>query len=354
MSHSCRDRNGSPSPPHGVGPRPAFTLIELLVVIAIIAILIGLLLPAVQKVRAAAAKTRCTNNMKQIGIAMHAFHDARGNLPPAVVSKLTGTTWSVPDPGWAWGTLILPYIEQDALYSKIKSFTGGTSPGIDETGATTPSYTDVDATNRPELQTSISTYLCPLDLPLKTTTLYSYDNTKVLGRSSYVCNREVLGPGDYSNTSRPLKTKMAGIQDGTSNTFLVGERDLVKGVGAVWPIYTRTGSSVEGRPGYGLNIRYPGAALNAAGGYYSSWGGAAPLPDTTYGERYSWTSQHTAGVNFLFADGSVRFVSNDVEVYGGAYYWTFPAVDQNNAGYANKVLHNFTHPNDGNAIIQSY
>ncbi|VTR90791.1 Uncharacterized protein OS=Planctomyces brasiliensis (strain ATCC 49424 / DSM 5305 / JCM 21570 / NBRC 103401 / IFAM 1448) GN=Plabr_1394 PE=4 SV=1: N_methyl_2: SBP_bac_10 [Gemmata massiliana] len=275
--------------------RRAFTLIELLVVIAIIAILIGLLLPAVQKVREAASRMKCQNNFKQMGLAFHNYNDVNGKLPTGWVT----TAANKPSPGWSWAVIILPYIEQDNLLKQI-------NPDL-----TTPGAASVTTLT----QTKISVYLCSSDPGQDTNPVY-----QSFGRSSYVVNREVTGPDANNN---PAALSIQTISDGSSNTILVGERDSVNNTGAVWVRSSASSASFEGRPGRGINIKNPSP--------------------TTTGDctRLGFNSLHTGGVNFLFGDGSVRFVQNSIPANQASDHCAYPAAT------GNFTLQNLIHPNDG-------
>src|SRR6266550_3954490 len=150
--------------------RPGFTLIELLVVIAIIAVLIGLLVPAVQKVREAAARAQCLNNLKQMGVALHNYHGVYQSFPPGLVSKLSNPNWVMPagncnaeapdlGPGWSFFAFMLPYVEQDTLYRSIRFDLPLTDPAN-------------DAARR----TLVKTYVCPSDTLPKLVKVYDCGN----------------------------------------------------------------------------------------------------------------------------------------------------------------------------------
>jgi prepilin-type N-terminal cleavage/methylation domain-containing protein/prepilin-type processing-associated H-X9-DG protein len=251
-----------PTPPRE--RRPAFTLIELLVVIAIIAILIGLLLPAVQKVREAASRGKCQNNLKQIGLAMHSFHDTNRYFPPAF-SKVP--TW--PQANWAWSTWILPFVEQQPLFDSL-------APTATPFGAN--AYTT---------GTELPVYTCPSD-PQAVVANPFYTG---YARSSYAVSEQICDGGS--------QTLMAQITDGTSNTILAGERDLKYQVGALWPGRDSNVSSLLGRPTWPINTKYAGGAACCA-------------TDTTC-TRFAWASLHTSGANFVFCDGSVHFVNQGID-----------------------------------------
>ncbi len=242
---------------------PAFTLIELLVVIAIIAVLVGLLLPAVQKVRAAAARISCGNNLHQMALAMHNYHNTNQAFPPAFAKPSN----------YGWAVWLLPFIEQDNLYAAIDP--NGTSLVVN--AATTQ---------------KVSVYLCPADVGGIINPYFSG-----YAKSNYAVSEQVSDGGSAIS--------ILSITDGTSNTLMIGERDTLHQIGALWPgrdTLTAGASvaSVIGRPTWPLNTAYAGGLPCCSG-------------DTSAGcTRFAWSSLHTGGANFAFCDGSIHFLRNGI------------------------------------------
>jgi prepilin-type N-terminal cleavage/methylation domain-containing protein/prepilin-type processing-associated H-X9-DG protein len=273
--------------------RHAFTLIELLVVIAIIAILVGLLVPAVQKVREAAARTQCINNLHQIGVALHNYHDVKKALPAGYTASgpysdgATDTT-----PGWGWAAWILPYLEQETLYRSL-NFKGP----VESSSA---------------IQTVVQLYLCPSDLtPAAPFTVSDgFGKAIVLAApSSYAAcvGGDESGTADLSGLGifyRNSRTRLTDVTDGTSNTIMIGERAWANANG-IWAGAINNGVCLRGKqnpcPGSGA-AWYPAGTLVLAHSHLNN-----ALTDTD-GGLDDFSSLHHGGSNILLADGSVRLI----------------------------------------------
>ncbi|MFO0798032.1 MAG: DUF1559 domain-containing protein [Gemmataceae bacterium] len=347
--------------------RPAFTLIELLVVIAIIAILIGLLLPAVQKVREAAARAKCSNNLKQMGIALHAFADGlgAGRLPAAMINSGRAGSGTIAAPNYSnykgpevdlqalhgkgdttatyrvynhtGFVALLPYIEQGPLFARYSytQISNGSNPygytlGADPAGNT----------NRIVASTPIATYTCPSDdnpAPVMTTTDAAgsfYERLAPgVARSNYLFNTgyytdydrdwavcATWARGPFGNNGASM---LGSMRDGTSNTLAIGESAQIKtstSYGPYWGGGTHT--SVHGRilqatpglvqasGGTTLSNAINYCAINTPNGrLVNGW------TDNRANLQYAWGfgSRHTGGANFVLCDGSVKFIRDTVD-----------------------------------------
>jgi prepilin-type N-terminal cleavage/methylation domain-containing protein/prepilin-type processing-associated H-X9-DG protein len=281
-----------------IARRNGFTLIELLVVMAIIAILIGLLVPAVQKVREAAARLTCENNLHQIGLALHSYHDRHKGFPPGYQTKVASDNSDL-GPGWSWAALLLNDLEQGNLQQRIRFDLQISDP--------------VNASVR---VAAVPVYFCPSEIQSGTFTVIDSTGQPIcaVARCNYTAMNGVLGVTSdaWDNNGafiRNRSMRIADISDGMSNTLFIGER-CTNMASTTW-----TGAVFGGVvPAQ----RYPNAAdqlANAEGAsaLVLSHGSRDHIPnDALVFDADATASYHTGGVNFLLGDGSVRFLSNAI------------------------------------------
>jgi prepilin-type processing-associated H-X9-DG protein len=277
--------------PHRDG-RPAITLAELLVVLAIMAVLVGLLLPAVQHVRSTAARSRCQNNVRQLALALHQYHDANNALPPGHRSLLNAD--SMPFSGWTLS--ILPYIEQRFLYDNAKAaYRRLPFPFIN------PPHTG--------LNTVVPALSCPSDGRVVTPQI-AVISKKEVAFTSY------LGVSGTNHISRDgvlyqdSRVALSAITDGSSNTLLIGERPPTPDFQFGW-WYAGVGQRLTGSGDMMLGVReqnlQPITSRSKCGPGSFPFMAAAGFDDPC--GLYHFWSPHPGGANFAVCDGSVRFLS---------------------------------------------
>jgi prepilin-type N-terminal cleavage/methylation domain-containing protein len=291
-----------------------FTLIELLVVIAIIAILVALLLPAVQQAREAARRSQCKNNLKQIGLALHNYHDIYNTFPPGYTARNVTRTDPVTaetGPGYAWSFAILPQLEQASLANTIDT----------ELDA-------VDPTNLALAQTTtLKAFLCPSDTaPITFDVVDGSGNTITLPTSNYPgifgYGSVTMNPGDSTGVFyRNSSIRFRDITDGTSNTICVGERRSEhRFVSGAAPIQANSTwyAAIPGvtRPaGMGMMpsaTEGPGSMILGHVGQTMGMMQMHSNPNQT-NHIVHFSSQHVGGVHFVLCDGSVQFLSENVD-----------------------------------------
>ncbi|WP_437206666.1 DUF1559 family PulG-like putative transporter [Planctomicrobium sp. SH664] len=301
--------------------RLGFTLIELLVVIAIIAVLISLLLPAVQQAREAARRSQCKNNLKQLGLAMHNYHDVTGRFPIGCVS-LNPSITTVPNNMWGPGGMLLPYLDQTAVYNLVQpglridathlvdgSANGG---GVAATDMVNGSAT-ANGLKSKYIQTIVPVFNCPSDNgPALNPSFGNFPKSNYPFNGSIVHDRGASDDKTKSNTC----VAMRDVTDGTSNTFMFGERSWRIGpdfnsIAAQWWAQTGGAHSVRFDPFPGMNLSILTEFMTSSGGVNTGNNPGDGQADMN--RRASTNSMHAGGVQFCMADGSVRFVSENLQ-----------------------------------------
>ena len=345
--------------------RTAFTLIELLVVIAIIAVLVALLLPAVQQAREAARRSSCKNNLKQLGLAMHNYHDMHGVLPPGYIlqyddpqpTDIAGHNIAGPKEhsAWGWGSFLMPFIEQTNLFDQL------------DVGNTRINRALADVNTRSLMQKPIEVHNCPSDTGSAVSddphmVLYDFTrtfhsvaktnylaiNTTAVEFTDYHMNPYGRGQtGGYGLNNgfapnglfwRDSSVRFRDITDGLSQTLMLGERST----------YLYSGGS---RYGCRAGNVYGTSTWHEAGHSYRVFGTATELMNSLEIRTslkfaacsFSFSSLHDGGIHFVLADGSVRQISENIDQ---APQWNHPSRDNS----VNSTFEKLVARNDGQVV----
>jgi prepilin-type processing-associated H-X9-DG protein/prepilin-type N-terminal cleavage/methylation domain-containing protein len=290
--------------------RPAFTLIELLVVIAINANLISLLLPAVQKVREAAARAQCQNNLKQLGLAYHNYADVHQQMfPPRMITDPNGAV--------GWGIFLLPYLEQDNLYKRYNFnapfFYSNPAFGIDNQSVANTPLAVMNCPSVPKVPSGPYTYTFNFPgFPQITWQAWPADYCPLAGVSQSLASYLGMNGALGGALDTDMGTRIMAITDGTSNTILLAE--------------------IAGRPELYQNGHDTGTQLSGFFGGEGGWADATSGGSQLYGSSndgtvtpgscgincsndFGFYSFHDSGANMLFCDGSVRFLTAGQDIH---------------------------------------
>lgn len=253
--------------------RRGFTLIELLVVLSIMAILMGLLLPAVQQAREAARRTQCANNLRQLGLALHSYHEVHNSLPAG--SYLMGPGFPV-QTGWGWGSMILAMVDQAPLQAQL-DYSLATATGG----------------NRQQIVTPLAAWRCPSDPAPPVIDVEFLDGSRAnVATGNYAGSEGVL--------SEMSSERFGHVTDGLSNTLLLGERNYQAGVNGAGEFTSAWCGQMSTEQGYVFNsiphvAAVPGRPINLSN---------APQ---------CFSSHHTGGATFVLGDGSGRFINESID-----------------------------------------